>query len=169
MAKEWNGHDVGLIAGVDCSGDAQPLCDNLGVYQFPFLKYGDPNKLETYDGSRTYDDLLAFSKANLKRACTATNLEACNDEQRTLVEEFQNASKEEIQKRIRKEQFKLVDHTKEFDKAVNKFTKGYEALVDAKDKKIEEIRSGDLKFLQTIQKAKAKGVAGATGEGKDEL
>ena len=166
LAKEWDGDEVGLIAEVDCTGNAKPLCDSKGVYKFPTLKYGDPASLEAYDGSRTYDDLLDFSKANLKPLCTPYNLEACDDEKKKLIEEYQNLSKDEIQNRIKEEQKKLREHTKEFDAAVEKLQQDYQALLDAKEQKIAEIRSTDLRLLQSIQKAKAKGV---TSNHNDEL
>ena len=165
LAKEWDGDDVGLIAEVDCTGDAKPLCDSKGVYKFPTVKYGDPASLEIYDGARTFDDLLAFSRANLTPLCTASNIENCDDEKKKLIEEYQHLTWGEIQNRIKEEQTKLQTLTKEFDKAVQKLQDGYQALVDAKEQKIAEIRSSDLRLLQSIQKAKAKGVA----PGKDEL
>lgn len=167
LAEEWDGDNVGLIAEVDCSGVAKPLCDSKGVYKFPTVKYGDPGSLDVYDGARTYDDLLAFSKANLTPLCTPFNLEACDDEKKKLIEEYQNLGKDDIQKRIKEEQTKLQKHTKEFDAAVEKLQQDYQALTNAKDKKIAEIRSSDLRLLQTIHKAKAKGAS--PDGGSDEL
>ena len=165
LAEEWHGDKVGLIAEVDCTGDAKPLCDAKGVYQFPTIKYGDPTSLEVYDGARTYDDLLSFSKANLTPICTPSNIEVCDDERKKLIEEYQHLTWGEIQARIKEEQTKLQNLTKEFDDAVQKLQDDYQTRLDAKDKKIADIRSSDLRLLQSIQKAKAKGV----NLGKDEL
>lgn len=165
LAKEWDGDEVGLIAEVDCTGDTKPLCDSKGVFKFPTIKYGDPASLEVYDGARNYDDLLAFSKANLTPLCTPSNIEVCDDEKKKIIQEYQHLTWGEIQDRIKEEQTKLQTLTKEFDNAAQKLQDDYQALVDAKEKKIAEIRSSDLRLLQSIQKAKAKGVT----PGKDEL
>ena len=165
MAEEWDGDKISLIAEVDCTGDSKPLCDAKGVYQFPTIKYGDPTSLDVYDGARTYDDLLSFSKANLTPLCTPSNIEVCDDERKKLIEDYQHLTWGDIQARIREEQTKLQNLTKDFDVAVQKLQDDYQARIDAKDRKIADIRSSDLRILQAIKKAKARGVSPV----KDEL
>lgn len=165
MAEEWDGDKIGLVAEVDCTGDAKPLCDAKGVYQFPTIKDGDPASLEVYDGARTYGDLLSFSKANLTPLCTPSNMEVCDDERKKLIEEYQHLTWGEIQTRIKEEQTQLQNINKKFDDAVQKLQDDYQARLDAKEQKIADIRSSDLKLLQSIKLAKEKGVI----HGNDEL
>jgi len=68
LADDWAGHEVGLIAEVDCTTDGKPLCDQNGVKGFPTLKYGDPSALEDYQGGRTFNDLAEFALANSARS-----------------------------------------------------------------------------------------------------
>ena len=42
LAKDWEGHAVGLIAEVDCTDPAgKPVCEEFDVEGFPTLMYGD--------------------------------------------------------------------------------------------------------------------------------
>jgi hypothetical protein len=57
---------TGIVADVDCTAeDSKQLCEANGVEGYPTLKYGDPVDLQTYEGGRTYKELMKFAKANL--------------------------------------------------------------------------------------------------------
>jgi hypothetical protein len=137
--------------------------------KFPTLKYGDPAALDIYNGPRSYDDLAAFAEENLKPICSPENLSACDDEEKELIQKYQNMPDEEIQQRIKQERDKLKQTKKSFDAAVDRLQKEYQALLEAKERRVESITKNDLRILKAIQKAKAQGVTGPSGGGKDEL
>ena len=125
--------------------------------------------MEFYNGPRSYDDLALFAKDNLTPLCTPENLDACDEEEKALIEEFQNLPDEEIQHRIQREKEKIKLTKKTFNAAVDRLQKEYKALLEAKDKRVENITNNDLRILKAIQKAKAQGVKGPVGGSKDEL
>jgi protein disulfide-isomerase-like protein len=87
LSGEWDGHEVGLIAEVDCTAEGKPLCDANGVKGFPTLKYGDPSSLDDYQGARTYDALAKFAEDSLKPICSPTNLAICDDDMKKQIDE----------------------------------------------------------------------------------
>lgn len=99
--------------------------------------------------------------------CTPENLDACDDEEKELIQQYQNLTPEEIQKRIQAEKAKIKQTKKAFDAATDRLQKEYQALVEAKEKRVEDITSSDLRLLKSIQKARAKGVT--TPPVKEEL
>ncbi|CAB9521055.1 disulfide-isomerase-like protein EhSep2 [Seminavis robusta] len=163
LAKDWEGDDVGLIADIDCTGASKPICDKNRVYNFPTLKYGDPaaHSLDEYGGPRSYDGMAEFAQEFLTPICNPTNLdETCDDEEKTLMEEYLNLSKEEIQQRIKEEKGKLKQLKKDYQAKIDKLQEDYQEMVDAKDQKIQEIENGDLKYMLAIQRARTKGIDG---------
>ena len=49
LATEWKGHEIGLVAGIDCT-EEDSLCQQFGVQGFPTLLYGDPADPEVRGG-----------------------------------------------------------------------------------------------------------------------
>jgi thioredoxin-like negative regulator of GroEL len=64
MAAEWDGHEIGLVAEVNCLDDAD-LCDDFDVEEVPWLVHGNAQGPERYDGERDYESLSAFAKKNI--------------------------------------------------------------------------------------------------------
>jgi hypothetical protein len=163
LSDEWEGHETGYIAEVDCTTEGKPLCDSNGVKGFPSLKYGDPTSLEDYQGSRTYKDLAAFAKDNLKPVCSPTNIDLCDDEKKAQIEEYMKLSAEEIETKISTEEEKLESAETEFKDAVSKLQDEYQKMSQDKDDKIAAVKESGLGLLKAIKAAKAK------GENKEEL
>ena len=47
LAQDWQGHDIGLVAEIDCTNpESQPVCEEFEVEGFPTLLYGDPRSPE---------------------------------------------------------------------------------------------------------------------------
>ena len=46
LLKDYTGHVSVLVADVDCVGDGKTKCDEVGIKNFPSIKYGNPNNLE---------------------------------------------------------------------------------------------------------------------------
>jgi len=155
LSEEWAGHEIGLVAEVDCTAEGKPLCEAEGVRGFPTLKWGDPSGLEDYTGGRSYDDLSSFAKENLKPVCSPQNIDLCDDKKKKAIEGYLKLSVEEIEKRIQKEEEKLNDAEEEFKKEVEKLQQAYQKLSDNKDKKIAAVKESGLGLLKAVKGYKA--------------
>jgi len=162
LAGEWEGNDQGLIAEVDCTGDARPLCDAEGVKGFPSLKYGDPSSLEDYQGGRTYDALAAFAKDNLKPMCSVKNIDLCDDDKKAMIETLMAKSIEELDASISEEEKKSEAAEEEFKTEVEKLQAKYEELMKEKEEKQNAVKESGLGLMKAVKAAKAKA-------GSDEL
>ena len=158
---------VGLVAAVDCtSPDGKQLCTTHRITGFPTIRYGDPKDLQQYNGGRTYRDLAAFSKANLKPPCSPLSLDSCTDEAVKLeLQAIITMSDEEIQALIKEERKKLKDASKEFRLRSKDMENQYNELLSAKEKKIKEINESGLGIAKSIKALKEKQQAyGSNGE-----
>lgn len=162
LAGEWEGHEVGLVAEVDCTADGKPLCDANGVKGFPTLKYGDPTALSDYQGGRSYSDLAKFATENLKPFCSPTKLELCDDEKKAQIETLMAQSVEELDATIKEEEKKLAAAEDDFKAEVQKLQEKYQSLMAEKDAKIAEVTASGLGLMKSVKAAKAKA-------GSDEL
>jgi len=157
LAKEWEGHDIGLVAEVDCTTDGKPLCDANGVKGFPTLKYGDPSALEDYKGGRSLNDFKTFADANLKPICSVNNIDLCDDEKKALIDSLMAKSDAELDSEIKAAEKILEDAEKDFKTAVEGLQKTYEGLMKAKEEKEEEVKASGLGLMKAVQKKKASG------------
>ena len=162
LATEWEGHEIGLIADVDCTAEGKPLCDSNGVKGFPTLKYGDPNALEDYKGGRTLSDFQKFATENLKPVCSVTNLDLCDEEKKALIGSLMEKSEEELDAEIKKGTAQLESAESDFKAEVEKLQKKYESLMKEKEEKEAEVNNSGLNLMKAVKKAKES-------SGSDEL
>ena len=97
----WEDHEIGLIADVDCTTDAKPLCNSNRVKVFPALKYEYLNLLEDYKGRRTYADFEKFATDNLKPVCSVTNLALYDYEKKAFIETLMVKSEAKLDAEIK--------------------------------------------------------------------
>lgn len=86
LANEFAG-----VYDVDCTAGGKSLCEAIGVQGYPTIKWGDPSdpkKLEDYKGGRDAAELREFAEKNLKPPCGPDQLDACSEEQKTMLEGF---------------------------------------------------------------------------------
>lgn len=162
LAGEWDGHEVGLVAEVDCTADGKPLCDANGVRGFPTLKYGDPTSLDDYQGGRDYDALAKFATDNLKPICSPSNLDICDDDKKKQIEDLMAKSIEDLDAAIEEEEKKLTAAEDDFKAEVEKLQKKYQELMEEKDAKLAAVKDSGLGLMKSVKAAKAKA-------GSDEL
>jgi protein disulfide-isomerase-like protein len=156
LATEWEGHEVGLIADVDCTAEGKPLCDAQGVKGFPTLKYGDPNALEDYSGGRSLSDFQAFAKENLKPVCSPAKLDLCDDAKKAEIEGLMAMADEDINAKIAVEEKKLEDAEEDFKNEVQKLQEKYQSLMDEKDAKAAAVKSAGLGLMKSVLAFKKK-------------
>jgi len=158
LADEWEGHDVGLIAEVDCTEDEnKPLCDGNGVKGFPTLKWGDPNALDDYEGGRDYDDFADFAKENLKPVCSLANISLCDDTKKALINDLQAKSADELKADIDGAEKLMEDAAADFNAEVEQLQQIYEDLMKDKEEKEAEIKDSGLPLMKAILKSKTSG------------
>ena len=151
-----------MVAEVDCTAEGKPLCDANGVRGFPTLKWGDPAGLEDYEGSRSFDDLSEFAKANLKPVCSAANIDLCEPDKKKKLEEYMELSLDDLNSKIKEEEEKLEKAEEDFKEAVSKLQAEYQKLSEEKDKAISEVKAAGLSLMKSVVTAKTKAT-------KDEL
>jgi len=150
LSDEWSGHDIGLVAEVDCTAEGKPLCDQNGVKGFPTLKYGDPSALEDYGGGRTFADLSKFAKENLKPVCSPAKLELCEGEKKAQIEKFMAMPAEELKSMISAEEKKIEDAEQEFNSEVQKLQEKYQNLMAVKDEIANSVKDSGLSLMKSV-------------------
>jgi protein disulfide-isomerase-like protein len=156
LAGEWEGHDIGLVAEVDCTAAGKELCNSNGVQGFPTLKYGDPSALEDYQGGRSYDDLSKFAKENLKPICSPSKLDLCDDDKKKEIETLMATSDDDLKAKIAAEEKKLEDAEEEFKAEVQKLQEKYQSLMKEKDDKAAAVKAAGLGLMKSVVAFKAK-------------
>jgi len=161
LAKEWEGHEQGLIAEADCTKDAtsEKWCQKeMGVSGFPTLLYGDPSYggifLEQYTEGRTYEDLSTFARETVaKPFCTPGNLDACDKDTRKQIETYSKMSVRNLDKAIEEKEKLIEAARKAFEKEFDRM----QAIYDEKAQDFELTSARikyDLKMLQSLKETK---------------
>jgi hypothetical protein len=168
LTHKWQGHEVGLVAEVDCtdhkSGGKQ-LCEYLGIESFPTLKYGDPHDLWDYDGSRSFDDLDAFAQENLVPLCSVENLHLCDTETKELLQEFVGKDIVQLKSLIQAEEMKLKQAEQEYKTTVDELAKEYDAAEASRRNAIDEVMGGPLGMMRQVLVARElKGYGDKAGQ-----
>lgn len=137
----------------DTEGGGSEVCIAFGVDEYPTLYYGDPSSPEIYEGDYDYDSLAAFAKEHIsKPPCTVSNMDYCDDETKTIINDLRNSkSKEELEK-MEAEVLEQVEKENDiFDKEAAKLRQQYEDLVSSLNTKVDKIRKdSNFKWVQQI-------------------
>jgi hypothetical protein len=160
LMKNWNKGDrakTSLIADVDCTGDAKPLCEQNGVEGFPTIKWGDASALENYEGGREYEDLKKFAKENLKPMCSPNNIDLCDDEKKKEISDLQALGAEELSKKIEEKKAEQKAAEETFAAEVKKLQEHYEKLQKDKDEAVANVKKSGLGLMQAVAAHAAKG------------
>mmetsp|Transcript_8105 Transcript_8105/g.12063 ORF Transcript_8105/g.12063 Transcript_8105/m.12063 type:complete len:220 (-) Transcript_8105:184-843(-) len=154
LAEDWAGHDIGLVAEVDCTDEeSEELC--VEVQGFPTLKYGDPEDLEDYDGARGYDELSAFAKDTLSSAvCSLKNIDACSDEKKAQIQTYKDMSTEELAKVIEEEEQKIAVSESNLEEEIMKLQQIYEELIEAHTDLMKQVNDNGLRMMKAVEKSK---------------
>jgi len=151
LMKEFENSETALIADVDCTAGGKPLCNKAGVKGFPTLKYGDPNNLEEYEGSRDYDELLTFAKENLGPTCGPSNMDLCDDEQKAKIEKLMAKGLEQLNSEIEELDAKIESAEEHFEAEVEKLEETYKNLEKEKEDVIAAAKEQDLGLLKIVR------------------
>lgn len=150
LGDELKDHPTVMIVSVDCDNDENSeLCGENNVEGFPTMKYGHPDDLQEYEGSRELDDMIQFAK-ELKPACSLHNIDLCDDEKKKQIEELQALDFESLDAKY-----------KEIKKQVEAIESAFEEEVEGLQNEYEEMESatsskkGELKKVADLGLAKA--------------
>jgi len=155
LMTEFNNHASTLVADVDCTGEAKPLCDENGIKGFPTLKWGDPASLEDYQGGRDYKSLSKFA-SELKPVCSPSNLEPCDDEGRAKIEAIQTLSDSDLQTAIEGFEKDVTDAEEHFKEEVGKLQKSYEELQKSKEAIVKDVKDMGLGLHKAVHALRKK-------------
>ncbi|KAL3918649.1 MAG: hypothetical protein SGILL_004137 [Bacillariaceae sp.] len=153
LEEDWKDHDVALIAEVDCTSDGgQPICDDFDVQGFPTLIYGDPLAAETYEGPRDYEALSKHAADHIsKPICSVFQLDACEGEEKKLIDELQAKSNEDLETVAQKVADLVQLEEADFDDKVKAVQEQYDALVSEFNGKLEDIKQKyNYKYVEQI-------------------
>jgi len=137
LAEDWAGHEVALIAEVDCTLE-KDLCEEFDVEGFPTLFFGDPISPEIYEGGRDYESMSDFAKDNLGKAfCSVYNITSCADEEKKVIAEFEAKSIDDLVKLVAEIEDKALADEEAFDATLSELQRAYETMVAEYNTKVK--------------------------------
>jgi hypothetical protein len=154
LIKKFEGSSSALVADVDCTTDAKPLCEEHGVQGFPTIKWGDPSALEDYEGGRGYDELLEFANENLKPMCSPKNIDLCDADKKAQIQKYQKMSDADLEAAIEKKEEEAKEAEETFDAEVKKLQEKYESLEKEKTEKQAAVKASGLGLMKAVKGAK---------------
>merc|ERR1711920_75509 len=101
LAAEYKDSTTIGVYDVDCTAGGKAKCDEVGVRGYPTIKYGDPDDLQDYKGGRSFADLKKFTEG-LGPQCGPANLDLCDAEKKTKIEEFTMLSADDREKKSKR-------------------------------------------------------------------
>ncbi len=156
-----------MLFSVDCTSDeSQGTCSKNGIEGFPTLMYGDPDFLESYDGSREFDELYVFATSgNLKASCSPKNIHLCDDEEKAKMEELIAMSIEDLKNAVKEIDDKMAKAEDDFDASTEVLEEEYMKMTEMNKKVKDEVKEAHhYNILKGVQSLKAQAV-----NDKDEL
>mmetsp|Transcript_18971 Transcript_18971/g.39494 ORF Transcript_18971/g.39494 Transcript_18971/m.39494 type:complete len:171 (+) Transcript_18971:108-620(+) len=157
LIAAYKDHKSILIADVDCTAKAaKAKCEEVGVRGYPSIKFGDPDDLQDYKGSRTFFELKKFADT-LKPVCSPANIDLCDEEKKKLLADLQALSPGEREALIEEKEDAIEKLEDDFKSEVNRLQKEYEAVKEEKEKTIQAAKKeGGLSLLKSVHKFEEK-------------
>jgi hypothetical protein len=155
LMGEYEGNPSILVADVDCTAEGQPLCEKVGVRGYPTIKHGDPNDLQDYEGGRGIDDLKEFA-STLGPTCSPTNLELCDDEKKSKIEEYKKIGKAALEELIAEKEKELEKVEETFKTDVEDLQSQYEGLQKTKEASVKSVKEAGLGLMKSVKGARGK-------------
>jgi hypothetical protein len=150
LMAEYKGSTSLLIADVDCTANGKSLCETSGVRGYPTIKYGDPDNLQDYKGGRSFADLKKHADT-MGPSCGPANLELCDEEKKTKIQEFTALGSEKRAEMIKEQEAQMEKLESDFKEFVEGLNKQYQEETKKKDDGVEAIKSAGLGLLKSVQ------------------
>lgn len=152
LMKQYEGSNEALVGDIDCTAGGKVLCEKFGIQGFPHIKWGDPNMLEDYEGSRELDGMVTWSKEHLKAICGPAHIHLCDASTTAEIERLQKLSDEDLDREIKQKDGDVAQAEVFFDDEVNKLPQEYQKLdkerTEKKSKESEAAFDAHVKKLQ---------------------
>lgn len=155
LMKKYEDDKVRMVGDVDCTAAGKPLCDSNGVKGFPTIKYGDPNDLQDYQGSREYKALDTFAETKLGPSCGPAHPDLCNEVQKKLLDEYMSWSVGKLEAKISNAEKELVAAEENFKTETDKLQAIYKKLSEDKDATIEKLKNSGLNRMKAVRSDRA--------------
>jgi len=153
LGKKYKNSKTTVIGDVDCTVHEE-LCSRFEVQGFPTVKYFKGGDAQDYEGGRSFDDLSKFTQEELTSPiCTASDLDACNDEQKALLEKWGAVSAEERADYVKKAEQEIKDLDAAHEKLVEGLQAQYEKSMEDTAAKKKELRA-PLGLIKGIKSGK---------------
>merc|ERR1711920_131749 len=150
MGAEYEGSKDILMGDVDCTAGGKSKCDEVGVRGYPTIKSGSPDDLQDYKGGRSFADLKKFTDG-LGPQCGPANLDLCDAEKKSKIEEYSKLTPEKRTEMIDEMDASMKKAEEDFKKFVEGLQKQYQEASDKKDQDVEAIKSSGLGLLKAVQ------------------
>ena len=158
LMGEFEGHDNILVADVDCIEAGKSLCEKMGVKGFPSIKFGDPNNLEDYSGSRDEAGLKTFTKT-LTPGCVVDTLDNCSDEDKKIIEGLKDKPLADLKTIVLAETKEREQAHVDFKDEVDKLQAQFEKLSADRDSTLDDVKGryniGFVKQLVKLSESKS--------------
>ena len=155
LMEDFEGSKDILVADVDCIEAGKSMCDKVGVKGFPTIKYGSPDDLQDYQGSREHSELVKFAET-LKPGCVADTLENCSEEEQDIIAKLKEKSTEDLKVLVLAEAKEREQAQTDFKEAVEKLQKEYEQLSADRDSTLDDIKERyNIGFVKQLIKNSA--------------
>lgn len=152
LAETYSDHSYVLVGQINCADIRnKEFCATNHVRGYPTVLYGDPQHLEKYEGPRLFMDLEKFIETNLKPLCSAHNLDLCDDETRTVIEELLKLSFKELDERVAKAEEELQAANEQFDKKLKQIQEEYLTIADTKQDAIDALKDDNLALMKAVK------------------
>jgi hypothetical protein len=110
--------------------------------------------MQDYQGGRTIDDLRTFAKENLGPSCGPNNLDLCDAEQKTKLEEAMALDDAALDAKIAEGEKASEDAESTFKAEVEKLQAKYESLQKEKEATIANVKKSGLGMLKSVKASK---------------
>merc|ERR1712066_586287 len=107
--------------------------EEVGVEGYPTIKYGDPSEkkeLKKYEGGRDFEALKKFAEENLSPLCGPASMDACSDEEKTMLEGFLKRPAAELEAEAKKLDKDSTAKQKKLDKRNSKFKEKFSEFLE---------------------------------------
>merc|ERR1711937_950869 len=103
-----------------------------------------------------------MGKENLGPTCSPANLDLCDSEKKTQIEEFMKMADSDLASKIKQGTETMEKIEKDFETFVDGLQKQYKEASEKKDKDLEAVKNSGLGLMKSVQAHKQK--AGKSAE-----
>lgn len=154
LTKAFENSVSTLIAEVDCEEKGAELCKEMGVENYPTLKYGHPSNLQDYEGGLQYDELLMFASKEVGPVCGPKSSELCDAGQKVKIKKLQAEGIVKLEKDIDETEKRISDAEMRFNDKLMKIHEetesAYSKLLKEKEDSLKVFKKHDIRMMKLV-------------------